>query len=479
MMPFLISGLGEKWYGLWLLVGTVMGFFGLLTVGLMSAVQRYLATEKSEETTYQFNQTVNTALLIFTAAGIASIILSIIVGFMSSYFVTDQELSSTFEVIVFILGINFALSFISAPFKALLNTDYHFNITSLADFLSLSIKAALTVIFVYQGFGVISLAVGTIISSIISKLIIIINALIKIKKLRFGFQYLNKTKAVQLFKFSLNTFIAWVGDILRFSIDNLVISAFLGLSAVAIYNIPIRLFKYSSQFITTSLSVLQPYFSQRVGENNDNDIREKFELASGVSFAIAALFTSGLFVFGYDFINLWVDNYPELQQMMYVLPWLLLLASSQSPSIMVLYAHNKHKHYAHQNIAEGVANAIISVIAVQYWGMMGVLLGSLLPTLVTKLVLQPKLTCHLIQFPRKKYYKIMLSSYLYALTISLIAINIKPEITSWLVLVCSILVFLIIFIIGFYFTALNSNAKAFLTNKLIAVLKRKSITNSI
>lgn len=479
MMPFLISSLGEKWYGLWLLIGTIMSFFGLLSIGLMSAVQRYLSTEKSEEKNLEYNRTVNTALLIFSIAGALSITLSLIVSLLSSYFVTDEELLSTFEIIVFMLGINFALSFICAPFKALLNTDYHFNITSLADFLSLSIKAGLTILFIYQGLGVISLAIATIVSSIISKLVVIINVLIKIKKLKFGKQYINKAKAIQLFKFSFSTFIAWIGDILRFSIDNLVISAFIGLSAVTIYNIPIRLFNYASQFIITSLSVLQPYFSQRVGENNKGDIREKFELASGVSFGLGALFASGLFVFGYDFISLWVNDYPELKQMMYVVPWLILLATSQNPSVMVLYAYNKHKHYAHQNIAEGLANAAISLIAVQYWGMMGVLLGSLLPMLITKLILQPKLTCGLIDFSRKKYYKIMLSSYLYSIIISVLAINIKADITSWLELSYNVAIFFVIFVFGFYFFALNKKAKAFLDNKLKNTIKHKKASNNI
>lgn len=466
MMPFLISGLGEKWYGLWLLIGTIMSFFALLTIGLMSAVQRYLSTEKSPEKVNDYNETVNTSLLIFTLAALFSVTMSIAVGAMSHLFIEQQEFLEAFKTITFILGCNIALSFIVSPFRAMLSSDYQFTITGLADFLSLSIKATLTIIFIQNGFGIISLAVGTITSSIVSKLLIVSTSLVKIKKLKFGKKYLNKTKSIQLFKYSFKTFLSWIGDILRFSIDNLVISTFIGLSAVTIYNIPIRLFNYASQFIITSLGVLQPFFAQRVGEGNDEDIKVKFELAYGVSFALGGTLTAGLFVFGLDFINLWVGEYEEIKVLLYITPAMLLLATSQNPCILILYAHNKHQYYAYQNIGEGVFNAMISIVAVQYYGIVGVAIGSLVPMFVTKLILQPKLTCKLIGFSLARYYKQMFTCYAFVIVASALGTSLKTNITNWSELLINISLFSIIFIPSYYLLALNKNTKTFFMSKL-------------
>ena len=43
MMPQIVKALGDRWYGMWTLVGTIIGYYGLLDFGLSSAVQTYIA----------------------------------------------------------------------------------------------------------------------------------------------------------------------------------------------------------------------------------------------------------------------------------------------------------------------------------------------------------------------------------------------------------------------------------------------------
>ena len=43
MMPFLVHALGDRWYGMWTLVATFMGYYGYLDFGLSVSVQRFIA----------------------------------------------------------------------------------------------------------------------------------------------------------------------------------------------------------------------------------------------------------------------------------------------------------------------------------------------------------------------------------------------------------------------------------------------------
>ncbi|MBL0711099.1 MAG: oligosaccharide flippase family protein, partial [Colwellia sp.] len=306
----------------------------------------------------------------------------------------------------------------------------------------------------------------TLMSTCICSLIFFISTIKYVKKIKFGRSYIAKAKLVKLFKYGAKTFIAWIGDILRFSVDNIVITTFIGLSAVTVYNIPIRLLNYASQFIITALGVLQPLFSQLAGENNNEDIKNKFELAYGVSFAIGGLLSSGLFIFGYDFISLWVGEYTEIKQLMYIIPLMLLLTTSQNPCLLILYSHNKHQYYAYQNIGEGVLNVIISLIAVQYWGILGVAVGTLIPTIITKLFLQPKITCQVIDFSLQKYYKQMLTCFAFVIVISLLGLYLKRDINNWSLLIIDILIFTSLFIPSYWVLCLNKRTKVFFTSKL-------------
>lgn len=466
MMPFLIQNLGEKWYGLWLLIGSLISFFGLLTLGLSSAVQRYLSTENSNNKIHEYNQTLNSSLAVFIIAAFVAIMIAIILSFLPSLFVTDIGLIESFQYLIIFMGLTMAVSFLAIPFRAVLIAEYRFQVTSGAELVTLLLKSGLIFYFVSMNYGVIYLGVATFIGTILGKSILVIFAIKLTKKIKFSFSFITKNKLITLFKFSSKTMLVWLGDILRFSIDNIVITTFVGLSAVTIYSLPLRLFNYVAQFLVTSLSVLQPFFSEKVGEKNNQAIRHKFELACGIAFALGALFASGLFVFGYELISLWVGEYEEVQTLIYIFPIMILLSTSQNPCLLILYSHNKHEYYAYQNIAEGLLNAITSLIAVRYFGIIGVALGSLLPMLITKLFYQPRLTCRLIEFPLLSYYKQMITCYSFVLIATIIATYIKPEINTWLELLLYSSLFGLCFIPLYWLIALNQTTKEFIYIKL-------------
>ena len=466
MMPFLINGLGDKWYGLWLLIGSIMGFFGLLTIGLSGAVQRYLSIENTPDKVDEYNKTLNSSIAVFIIAGLVAIALSFIFSLLPSLFISDATLSEVFSTLMLLMGFNIAISFVTSSFRAVLLTNYQFTIVSFGELATILTKATLTFGLVSLGYNVTAVAFSTLMSTCLCSLIFFIATIKYVKKIKFGRSYIEKAKLVKLFKYGAKTFIAWIGDILRFSVDNIVITTFIGLSAVTVYNIPIRLLNYASQFVITALGVLQPLFSQLAGENNNEDIKNKFELAYGVSFAMSGLLSSGLFVFGYDFISLWVGEYTEIKQLMYIIPLMLLLTISQNPCLLILFSHNKHQYYAYQNIGEGVLNVIISLIAVQYWGILGVAVGTLIPTLITKLFLQPKITCQVIDFSLQKYYKQMLTCFTFVIAISLLALNLKGDINNWGTLIVNTLIFTSLFIPSYWVLCLNKKTKVFFTSKL-------------
>jgi O-antigen/teichoic acid export membrane protein len=466
MMPFLINGLGETWYGLWLLVGSIMGFFGLLTIGLSSAVQRYLSIENTPDKVDEYNATLNSSVAVFAFTGVIAILLSFIISLLPTLFITDTALSEAFSALIIIMGLNIAIAFVASPFRAVLLTNYQFSLVSFSELVAILSKASLTFGLIISGYGVVAVAVSTLVSTALCSLIFFIFALKKQKKIKFSRAYIQKNKLILLFRFGAKTFLGWLGDILRFSIDNMVITAFISLSAVTIYNIPVRLLGYATQFIVTALGVLQPLFSQLAGEKNNEDIKRKFEFAYGISFAMAALLSSGLFVFGYDFISLWIGEYNEVKSLMYIIPVMLLLTTSQNPCILILYSHNKHQFYAYQNIGEGVLNVIISIIAVQYWGILGVAIGTLIPTLITKLFLQPRLACSVLNYSLATYYKQMFSCFTFVIFVSFIGMNVKTDITSWGELMINIVLFSVVFIPCYWIICLNKNTKHFFISKL-------------
>src|SRR3954464_6608027 len=78
MMPFLLSALGSELYGLWIVIGSIVGTYYLLDLGFNQAVTRYVSKYIHQNNAEAANRTINTALLIYSLLGIVVLLASII-----------------------------------------------------------------------------------------------------------------------------------------------------------------------------------------------------------------------------------------------------------------------------------------------------------------------------------------------------------------------------------------------------------------
>jgi O-antigen/teichoic acid export membrane protein len=77
----------------------------------------------------------------------------------------------------------------------------------------------------------------------------------------------------------------------------------------------------------------------------------------------------------------------------------------QGPSVSLLYAISKHKFYAIFNSIEGLANLVLSLVLVHWYGMYGVALGTLIPIVITRIVVQPIYVCRVADIDYFEYVR--------------------------------------------------------------------------
>src|SRR5437899_1076929 len=69
--PVLVHGLGDRRYGFWSLVESVLGYLMLFDLGVAASVVRYVARFEAARDQDALNRVVSASLCIFTAAGAA------------------------------------------------------------------------------------------------------------------------------------------------------------------------------------------------------------------------------------------------------------------------------------------------------------------------------------------------------------------------------------------------------------------------
>lgn len=116
MMPFLIHQLGDHWYGIWTVIGSLAAAYHLFDMGMASAVTRYVSRAFGLKNDQQANETINTALLIYLAIAAVIILASIAASFASRLFIDSESDKDIIQLLVLIIGVSVALEF---PFNAL------------------------------------------------------------------------------------------------------------------------------------------------------------------------------------------------------------------------------------------------------------------------------------------------------------------------------------------------------------------------
>ena len=405
MTPFVIHSLGDKMYGLWVFLGTFLGYYGLMDFGISSAIQRYYSKALVIEDYDEANIIINTSLIIFTCIGFMVLIVSFGIAVIVPMIMNNLDEKKLFEIVIIIMGINFALGFPLRVFSGILCVHLRHDINSGLEITKLIIRTFFVIIYLSNGHGIIALAIITLLSDVIFYMIKYLFCRYKYKFIVISMKYFDKKRILTLFEYSLYTFIIQISDQLRFNIDNLVIASCIGLNSVTMFSVAASLVRYFMNFIVSAVGITLPIFSKYDALGDLDSIRDKYLFVTKICSYLSLLVGSYLVIFGKQFIDKWMGiNYIQSYYIMLILLVPFIFDLMQTTCSSLLCGMSKHKYYAYSNTLEGVANLILSLILVKHIGLYGVALGTAIPMLISKIIVQPIYTCRIIKISCFEYY---------------------------------------------------------------------------
>ncbi len=418
MTPFIIHSLGDRLYGFWVLVGSFIGYYGLLDLGLSSATQRYVSRAIGQNDSQEMNNIISSSFFLFLIAGVVVLFISFIAALSCFYFIKNPLEVTLFREVVIILGISVAIGFPMRAFGGILTSSLRYDLSSYASIIRLIISNILIYYFLKIGYGILAIAIISSFASLLEYTLILIFSKVAFPQLKISYSFYRRDKVKSLFVYSSKTFIAQLGDILRFRIDSFVIAGFLNLSLVTYYSVGARLIEYFGQFIISSVGIMSPVFSQYEGRGDYEALRKSFLTATRISVILSVFIGASIIYYGKVFIQRWVG--PGFESSYYValilcIPYIIALM--QTPAIGLLYGISKHQYFAVANTCEGLLNLMLSIILIRFYGIYGVALGTAIEMIIFKLFIQPIYTCHAINLSIYGYYfKILLLTAIKTLT---------------------------------------------------------------
>jgi len=416
MTPFMVHQLGDKLFGLWALVGSFSGSYAILDLGLSAAVGRYVAMYIGKGDYKSVNVYVNTALLIYCMMGVAVILAAFGLTCFASAFVDMPEDVSLLTILILIVGTEFAISF---PMRALTGTvtaKLRYDVSTTIEFAFKLVSTALIVSAILLGGRLISLALIGLSLGVVRGIVWYIAVRRVTPEVRVSPSLASQQAAWSLFSFSIFAFIAQIAGLLRFRVDNFVIGGFLGPASITHYVVAVTL---TSCFILTTTSIMGvvgPVFAQQHGRDDVEAMRRTLFFAIRVGTSLVMFMAFGLLAWGRSFIALWMgEEYVDAYPCLAVITVGLTTALCQTSAIAVMFSRAQHHYFALANSVEGIANLVCSIIFVQYWGILGVALGTCIPIVVVKLTFQPWFVSRVLDMSIAGYFLVLSRSVLCAL----------------------------------------------------------------
>jgi O-antigen/teichoic acid export membrane protein len=405
LMPFVVHRLGDRMFGYWSLVGALLGYYGVLDLGITPAVSFHMAKALGEGNEESQNRTLSAAVAGLAAIGLAVLLIAIVLGAVCPFFITAASDARVFRVVLLITGLGCAFGFPGRAFQAGLYAHLRNDLIAVVNAVVLMLRTGLVVWAILSGWGIVGLAVVSFITDALTYVACYF-ILRRIQRgLRISFSLVDRKALKELFNYGQYSMVMRIGDQLRFAVDGWVVAAFVGVAAVAHYAIASRISSYYLTVMLNAVGLLPPWFSQMLGSGNDGGIRRLVSFSTRIAAALSTVIACSFIFYGRAFIEQWMGiRYVDAYWPALILMLALYCDLAQQPSVSYLLGVSKHRYLAIQTLLEGVANLALSIYWARSYGMIGVAMGTLVPMFVAKVLLQPVYVCRSVGISLTKYY---------------------------------------------------------------------------
>ena len=401
LSPFILHRLGDAAFGIWVLIFSITGYYGLFDLGIRSSIIRYVSKYTATDDREKLTGFVNTAIFSYSCIGIVSMVLTTALSSsVERVFKIPPEMHSQARLLLLMVGASVSLGFPLGVFGGMLEGLQRFYILNWTSIGATLVRAALIVYFLNRGYGLLTVAFLTVVLPIFSS---ILRGFIvfRLCPMPISLKYVDRDSFRHMANYGGTTFLVMVAARLRFRTDELVLGAMMSTVAVAWFNIGARIVDYAQEFVSSLAQVFVPMSSQSEAVGNLDRVRKIYIAGNRVCAFLILPITAILIVFGKHIIRIWVGaryvphSYPVLVVM--IIPFALMMA--EAASTRILFGLGKHQTLAAVTVIEGIANLILSIALVRPLGIVGDALGTAIPLSFTCLVFLPRHMKKLIGVP--------------------------------------------------------------------------------
>lgn len=407
LSPYVVHRLGDSSYGVWVLLGSVVGYLGLLDLGVRGAVTRFVAKLHAGNHHEEAGRIASAGLSLFGILGALAIAISVGLAFSVGHlFKIPDAMVPSARIVVLLSGLNIAIALVTGVFGGIITARQRFDVSSSLEVGIEILRAAAVVLVLRLGKGLVALALVQLCASSIRGAAFYVISRRIYPELLFATRSWARGHMREVFSFSAYSTLLNFSSRVILELDAVVIGAFLPVHMITFFGIAANLTQSARSLIAGISQTITPRVSAMVGRGAANQTAQ-MTLKSGRTATLIILPIALTFmVRGSTFIGVWMGpSYAQLSgRVLFVLSMMLAVVGGRQIIVATLMGLNEHKRVAPVLIAEAAFNLGLSLALVKPMGVVGVAWGTTIPGLISSLVFVPAVLRRLHGIPLREIW---------------------------------------------------------------------------
>lgn len=404
LSPFILHHLGDDAFGVWVLIFSLTGYYGIFDFGIRSSLIRYVSKFQATGDKEQLARLINTSLFTYSCLGVILLVPTVLGGlYVDHLFHIPTAFLRDARILFFMVGSALALGFPLGIAGGILEGLQRFYLLNWTNMVSTAVRAVLIVIALQHGYGLVTIALITVTLPLITSAIRAGMAQ-RLLAIPYGWRHVDRESFRQVANYGSITFMIIVAARLRFRTDAVIIGSFLSAAAITHFSIGARLVDYAGEVVSSLAQIFTPMSSQFHAAGDYDRLRQIFISGNRACAFIMFPICVSLIVMGKSVIEAWMG--PRYVSSYVILLILLIpstLYNAQTTSNRILFGISQHKSLAIIVLIEGVANVILSVALVRPLGIVGDAIGTAIPLVCTAILFLPRHMCRKLEVPVRKF----------------------------------------------------------------------------
>ena len=399
LAPFIVHRLGNVAYGVWVLAISSINYLIILDLGMASSVIRFVS--KGHATQDHQGSSEALSAVLWVRLQIGALILALSGGLAAVFplvFKVPPALALDAREAILVIGVTTTISMSFGVFSSTLSALNRYDLRNYASLTQLAVRVIGVVAVLRAGHGIVAIAFCEFLAAVVGNGLLVLLARRTYPELRIRLTKPRWEVLRKIWSYSLYAFLITVAMQLVYQSDNLVVGAFVSASAVTFYSIGNSLCRYTQQIVGAMTTTFTPAASTYEALGDSSRLRALYYNGTRATMALYLPIVITLIIRGSSFIGVWMG--PQYARtsgtVLAILATALLFSLPNSAAGSIAWGVEKHKALAKWAIGEGIANLTLSIVLARKFGLYGVAIGTLVPSVVVQLVMWPRYVSRLV-----------------------------------------------------------------------------------